>query len=564
MEALRDIMTDNIIDGSSHFGSKPTRNAVPRSILDIMEEDTSTRIRPEDRVTLASNMGGLAAELDPQDPSRGAKRWFDKWDGDRWQKRKKFICFPGEANRDPAAAGQLAASRGDWRALINAAVHDRFPQAGPAAERDRENLRRTLLRGTKYVPEVERFSAGDADAQRLMISLTHMICDRMADVHELDRLWEVLQTTPFSLDTAGFADFDNNGYDDNAIEMASREASSIRDLVPGFGRGYVADPLVRFCKVSPETADAEIAWAFPQLRLGLLGFQVDTRIFVVPPNVIAQLRAAGVYDICEVDDDLQSWIPTWLSWKGLIHDDGEDRGAWTLPEVEYTHGAGYGWTQFKCEIVREAWLSCRPKADGKPGLWLSVDSSDDLFERFYPVIQIDCLATEAAAPSDLLRNLPFYAPEVGRGYSASGYGVLSWPNRDPVFTIEQAPEFASLPGLLDPLDDLEGEWGVANDLPSVGGWLEDTSNERLQNILFRLPPGARFVSSIPTDPKAPPICRTGTIAETLFANLACLPEERVFLQLAHAGERLAEAGLRFHKALMEHYSRLIDRLPDDA
>lgn len=558
-------MTDNIIDGRSLFGSKVKRNAVPRSILDIMEEDTSTRIRQEDRVTLASNLGDWAAKISPQDPSRCAKRWFDRWDGDRWQKRKKFICFPGEASRDPAAAGQLAASRGDWKALINAVVYDRFPQAGAAAERDRENLRRTLLRGTKYVPEVERLSAGDADAQRLMNSLTQKICDRMADVHGLDRLWAVLQTTPFSVDAAGLNEFDNNGHEDNAIEMASRAASGIRDLVCWFGlERFDKDVLARFGKVfanDPEADDAEIAWAFPQLRLGLLGFKVDTRIFVVPSDFIAELRAGGQYQISERDDPAE-WVSCWLAWKGLIHEDIEERGAWTLPEIEYTPETGYGWTHFTCEIAREAWLSCRPKADGQPGLWLSVDTSQDLSERFYPVLrQIDCLATEAAAPSVLLRNLPFYTHEMGGNpHTMGGYGFLSWPDWDPLFTIERGAEVSPLPGFLDPRDDLESEWGGANHLPSVGGWLDDTSNDELQNILFRLPPGARFVSSIPTDPNAPPICQPGTIAEALFANLACLREEQVLSYFVQAGERITVAGLTFHGALMRHYGSLIDQL----
>lgn len=562
-------MTDNIIDGRDRFAAKATGNAVPRSILAIMEEDTSTRIRREDRVTLASNMGDWAAKISPQDPSRVAKRWFDKWDGDRWQKRKKFICFPGEAPRNPAAPGELAASRGDWQALIDAAVHNRFPLAGPAAARDRENLRRTLLRGTKYVPEVQRLSAGDADAQRLMISLTQKICDRMADVHGLDRLWDVLQITPFTVVWAGLNDFDNNGHDDNAIEMASRAASDIRDLVCWFGlERFDKNMLARFGKPfasDPVPDDAEIDWAFPQLRLGLLGFQVDARIFVVPPNVIAQLRAAGDYDIREDDDDLESWISTWLQWKGLIYDDSEDRGAWTLPEVEYTPEVGYGWTQSKYEVVREAWLSCRPKADGKPGLWLSVERGHDSFERCYPILrQIDCLATEAAAPSVLLSSLPFYTSEMGNPHAAGGYGLLRWPDWDPVFTNERGLEVSAPPGLLDLLDGFEGEWGDADDLPSFGGWIDDTSNEELQNTLFRLSPGARFVSSIPTHPNAPPICRTCTIADALLTNLACLPEEQIYFQLADAGERLAEAGLRFHNALMEYYSRLIDLLPDDA
>ena len=556
MEALKGIMTDNIIDGRNRFRS----TATPRSILAVMERDSSARIRPEDRVTLASNLGEWAAKIDPENPARVAKGWFDRWDGDRWQKRKKFICFPGEDNRDPAAAGQLAANRGDWKALIEAAGYERFPHEGALAERDRENLRRSLLRGTKYVPRVEPFSAGDADAQRLMTSLAQSICEQIADLPRLDHLWEVLEITPFSIARAGVKEFDHERHDDPAVEMASRAASNIRDIDASLGIGrFGNDPLVRFHRVfgtEADDGDAETTWAFPQMRLGLLGFQTEKRIFVVPADFFAELRAAGLYDIAERANPAD-WVSAWLMWKGLIHEDTETR-SWTLRDVEYKSDTGYGWTYIDCEVVREAWLSCRRKSDGSPGLWLSVDTSDNLFERFYPVLrQFDCLAAEAAAASVQLGQLPFHADVVGE------YGFLSWPEHDQLFSLVELPENARLPGLLEFPDECEGEWGDADDLPFVGGWLDDASNDDLQNILFRLPLGARFLPSIPTNPKAPPICRPGTIAEALFANLTCLPEEQVCTYLAHAGERIAEAGLSFHQAVMDFYGKLIEELRND-
>lgn len=580
-------MTDNIIDGRSRFQSKSQQKSASRSVLAIMERDNSPRIPPEARVTLASNLGEWAAKVDPENPARVAKRWFDRWDGDRWQKRKKFICFPGENSRDPAAAGQLAANRGDWQALINAAVYDHFPNEGSAAKRDRENLRRILLRGTKYVPNVDRLSAGDLDAQRLLITFAQKVCERMANVQGLGRLWDVLQTTPFSILEGDANDFDNRGYGSNEIQTAACAADDIRDLLPWLGRERLIDGSMRFAKVNTidsqlrwafpeygnldasnlEAIDPQIQWAFPQIRLGLLGFRLDTRIFVVPADFLDELRAAGFDQIRETDTDLAHWVSTWLDWKGLIKVDATDLGEWVLPEIEFATETGYGWTHFTYEIAREAWLSCQPKADGSPGLWVSVDTSDGQFERFYPVLQeIDCLATEAASPPVFLEHIPwFYADGVGNSADpADSYNLLSWPARDRVFTIDLLPEFAPLPGLLEPLDTCEGEWGDVNDLPVIGGWLDDTSNEELQNILFRVPPGVRFFPSIQIDGNAPPICQPGTIAEALFANLACPREEQIMSYLVNAGERLAEAGLGYHEALMQHYGSLIDQLNDGA
>lgn len=563
-------MTDNIIDGRSRFQSNAQQKSASRSVLATMERDSSPRIPPEARVTLASNLGEFAAKIDAKNPARVAKRWFDRWDGDRWQKRKKFICFPGEDSRDPAVAGQLAANRGDWQALINAAVYDQFPNEGSVAERDRENLRRTLLRGTKYVPNVDRLSAGDVDAQRLLITFAQNVCNRMADVHGLRRLWDVLQTTPFAIHQIDIDHSESISRYDKAIEISSRAANAIRDLEPSFGREWGVDRLGRFDKVyisAPETAEAEIAWSLPKIRLGLLGYKVDTRIFVVPNNFLDELRAAGFDQIWETDTDQAHWVSTWLDWKRLIHVDETDFGEWTLPEIDYAPETGFGWTNFTYEIVREVWLSCRPKIDGKPGLWLSVDTSDDLMERYYPALhQIDCLAIEASAPPVLLRTIPWFYPDtVGNSPNQSEqYQFLEWPRQDPVFTIDLQPKLLPLPGLLEPLDNCEGEWGDVNDLPFIGGWLDDTSNDELQNTLFRLPPGVRFLSSIPTDGNAPPICQPGTIAEALFANLACLSEEQVMSSLVHAGERLAEAGLGYHEALMKHYGTLIDQLDLDA
>jgi hypothetical protein len=190
-----------------------------------------------------------------------------------------------------------------------------------------------------------------------------------------------------------------------------------------------------------------------------------------------------------------------------------------------------------------------------------------LSERFYPVLQkTDCLAIEAASPPVLLRHIPLFCDEaVGSSRnSPDHYNFLSWPDRDRVFTNDLLPESAPLPGLLEPLDACEGAWGDVSDLPFIGGWLDDTSNDELQNILFRLPLGARFLPSIPTDGHAPPICQPGTIAEALFGNLACLRDEQIASYFVQAGERITAAGLTFHEALMQHYGSLIDQLNDDA
>lgn len=556
-------MESNIIDGTDRFRQAQKPGTGTHSILDAMRE--KPRVAARDRLTLAKRLGELAAKIDPEHPDRPAKRWFERWDGDRWQKRRKFICFPDEESRDPNLPGLVAANSGDWVALINAAVEDRFTAKGLVADRDRENLKRNLLRGTEYLPEFEQLHDSEPDAQHLLLSISDKICGRMAKVEGLTRLWQALQTTPFTIEDAGRGKFEIIRYQDEELEIASRAANEISDDVPWCRNlRYDKDDLLQFCGIgivhdidlnnkeySYYDYENDVAWSYPKIRIGLFGFRVNTRIFSVPSEFYKEIP-----NCTERNPFVAEWILEWLYIKGILNiDDCDTIGGkfcnnWPLPDVSFDPERGYGWKAFSYDILREVWLECRPRQDGSVGLWVSIARNDGSYDHCYPILDhFDCLAGEAVAPPVYSNHLPFWWSEEG------GYMIAHWPHNDPIFS---PPPAEAVIGLVD-LDPIEmDQFSFEGEAPEMAGWLDDLDNRELQELLFRTPDRARFLPSVEINDNAPPACRPGTIANTLLANLACLPEERIVTRIVDASERIAAAGLTFHDALVSHYRRLVD------
>lgn len=157
-------MTNNVIDASSRFDQGPKRRR--SSPLDAIRH--VRRIQLGDRATIATNLGRRAAEQDPAKPLRAAKLWFRRaWDGDRWDKRKRYIVLPSEQAADPQAEGAYIASGSDWAALIEQAA---IASAGDTAtaDADRNRVMRDLLRGTQFMPALPSVPAGSYNAQALI------------------------------------------------------------------------------------------------------------------------------------------------------------------------------------------------------------------------------------------------------------------------------------------------------------------------------------------------------------------------------------------------------------
>mgnify|MGYP000685682217 CR=1 FL=1 len=266
-------MVSNVIDSAHRFGRKERQET--RSITDEIAR-RSPRVAADDRLLISQKLGRLAADLDPAHPDRPAKRWFSKWDGDRWSKRKKFIQFPGEEGRDPNLPGQVAANSGDWVGLINAAAEDRYPGNGIVVERDRERLRRQLLRGTTYLPDFQDSLGETFGAGELLQRLVEKICKQVQSSSELPRLWQALQATPFELQRAGEEGFAEPKYRNSDLEAAALRATDISDLVYWSDwERCTRDYKFRFNAGHGSSFDldegTEADWAYPKVRIGLVG-----------------------------------------------------------------------------------------------------------------------------------------------------------------------------------------------------------------------------------------------------------------------------------------------------
>ena len=287
----------------------------------------------------------------------------------------------------------------------------------------------------------------------------------------------------------------------------------------------------------------------------------DTRIFQIPHNYVTSA-------VTESDrfPEPTSAAYDWLCSQGIWDPENLDADGRRLPEVEYDAQRGFGWKPFSYDIVREVWLQCRPRANGEPGLWLTI-SGDGFYSHWYPDLpKLDCLALEAECPADLLSNLPFCPDEMG-GVFVDGdfvpcdYDLFDWPTYDPVFCPDRALPEGAISGLIE--RDEDADWLSDSGIPDMAGWLDDLGNDELQRVLFSLPSGVRFLSSIVVDGEVPLPCRAGSIAGAIFGNLACPEEEQLARDLTSAAERISEAGLAFHSELLSHYRQLISQIGEE-
>lgn len=530
-------MSNNIIDGAALFEAR--RQQKPKSILTKLKG--TTRVPRPDRLVLATNLGKLASELDQAKPGRPAKLWFNKsWDGDRWQKRKRYICFPGETPPDPDDDGAFIASGSDWTKLIEAAATDRFPGEGDTIERERERVYREILRGTTYLPRSESLPVTDGTARNLLFSLAQKILERLAQNSDLERLWDILKDTPF----APLPWVERNA--DELLEQASLKAQNVISI-----HHPCIDELYRFALVP-----GPLIWSYPLLGLGLLGHQQeDTEIFVLPRSLWSEAVAFRDDKLQDKKDHqpvdvARELLSSWLTAKGLPTSQSELDDL-NLP---YDDTAGYGWAPYSYEIPERVVLAVMPKPDGSPGLWL-YSCGREIYTSAYPIPdKIDCLDIRAKEHWSSNPDLDFKVISS----EDMGYHLMIHLGFDTKNAMaEEFSPTGPIPGLLRA--DFAAKW-QEDDYPGVEGWLDDIDNAELQDFLFRNPVKTRFCPSISVDADTLSPCGKGTIAASLFGNVACPSEERILTQLCDQAEIIAASGLAYHQALIAHHQRLIENL----
>src|SRR5262249_18299444 len=104
---------DNVVEFAAHRrevapGHSPSGARYAdrsKEAIEILDELRQTARIPEgDRPIVAQNLGRLVAEIEPESPKRLAKEILQS----AWQKRKRYIRFPG----DPVGSSALYAASG--------------------------------------------------------------------------------------------------------------------------------------------------------------------------------------------------------------------------------------------------------------------------------------------------------------------------------------------------------------------------------------------------------------------------------------------------------------------
>ncbi len=543
----------NIVDATDRFGSNSKQSPKPTPLDELRR---TKRVVLHDRPILAVRLGELAARIDPGHPETVAQRWFEHaWPaGDRWGKRKRLISFPGEDLRDPGDPGAYAAAGSDWAALIDQAAKALFPKEESTAERERARFNREMLRGTTFLPALNVAPLRDENARTLISTVATKIAEKLENETDVIRLWNVLATTPFSIESFDLERPEPDANPDTDIMTARFARRHGEDRYSNGPLGEVSKlaqdvSAIRYRQVDqwgyrfePSTSHDQ-DWVYPILRLGLRGHSRQAKIFVIPQDFVQDLPFDQEFD--DGEKALEERVMEWLIAKGLMSGKAYE----DLPDISFDEAKGYGWRTFIYEIVQSIWIEVRPKSDGTPGLWVTASYDDDDMTHFYPRIPgLDTLAVEANSPVGWLGFIGMYID------SKSLYEFIEWPTTSPEFMVGGKMPRGAASGLID---------SASEDLPTIEGWLDDLENAELQDMLFRNPNGIRFCPSIATDNSLPPPCQQGTVAAAIFTNAGCEREARLGRVLMQQARTIASAGLGFYDALIAHNRARIESMLDE-
>lgn len=517
------VMTDNVIDAAERFSDAGERQKT--TVLDVLRR--TKRVPLSDRPIIAARLGLIAVKLEAERPHKAVKSWFEHaWQGDRWAKRKRMVILPGETLPNADNEGAYVASGGDWAALIERASFAQHPGNGPTAISDRLRAVRDVLRGTTFLPAIATLHVAGNDAPALIASYAAGVATMLDRRSEIRRLWSVLATSPFGM-TVSHLEADQKA--DDALTRASFLADEIRSTSEhGLAMGWKD----RFVPAAPGSS---IGWADPTVTLGLRAHRREARMFVVPEGFMDDLPASTDDEDPAPDERVIEWL---IAKRLMNGKDWED-----LPEIQYDEGKGYGWRPFPYELIQFVLLQVRQKDDGSPGLWATAFTDD--IEHYHPVISgYDLVAAELG--KGLATS--FIGMDIYRKPFSSTYKFVEWPTWNERYMPGGSMPRGAASGLIDP----EGE-----EEPEVSGWLDDTDNQEVQDLLFNTTDGIRFVPEVRIDKSVPTPCAVGSVAASIFANLSVADEDRIGDRLLAKAKRFAVAGLTYHQAVLDHHRDLI-------
>ena len=490
-----------------------------------------SRLSPADKPVLAANLGLLAERVNPQDPLDGARQLAERAGIEGvWVKRKRYFRLPGELAPPAEKDGAYASGGATFLKLAEAAGAILAPPGNPQlTEIETSSAVRTLVHGSSFLPVWMPSEPGDRPAKGLLDEYAARIAAKVAKETNLADLWAILRDTPISVEA-----FDKDELDalpPSPFGKASEFPSEL--LHPDFRKFIVAG---RF-----EAGGRYLNWAEPSLEIGRATFKHEVPMLIIPEE--KRHLFLGDYR-----DDLSREAVDWMIAQGLAaettspskHQDTIHDCGWNTVSVWSTLNVAIEIVQgedrdpaLRLNTYGDCWLSI---GDGG-GLVGFVGSNNDLIlEGAGDVVQ----HTNAFGDFD---------------------GHDPWrPLGDHVDLVHASPFRRSDLTLPAVVGVLQADWTLERDTLTAtmgtSGWTDDP---KVAELLIG--EAALFDPILPQcEPEAGAL-RQGSVGSALMYNaLKATPENRISDRLVARARLAANAGLRFHEAMVETYRNAIRRL----
>lgn len=554
---------DNVVVAASRFtvrAAEGDRKLVLSSLDRAVEQLRSAARAPQaDRPVLASGLGRLAALISPDAPLRGVKQMFMKtgngWEA-KWPKRRRLVRLPTESADQTYEHGAFEGAGPAYLALADAAAAILAGNRA-ATQREIDRARREILRGTTLLPEATPLAASAFAARDLLKDWATSLCSRIQTGTRLPELVEVLDAAPFTTEVVG----DVWGTIDQQYRIVKSKDSVIESVraepagEAALGATTIARPRWKegtTLRFSSDVSDAGQEWTQPTVRIGRLAGKVAVPTFIFPRDIANWLHASF---FAVEDYVLPRIVKEWFTSVGMgfdpaivkdlieqIGDKVVDSTTFfgDLPATAWSQKAGYGWKNLDYFRVADVWVEL---INSRAGIEFSMYvSGHGHFPEVAPFVP-----AFGAKMEETIKN--FCSNRETNRFEAQyfsglddNYMMLHWPEAD-----WYGENSGAIIGLIEnyssgePFED------------SVFGWLD---SPEIESLLLNADRWQFFPEIV--CPAAPVPCAPKSVAGAMLRNLAGAPKDlRLDNILIAQANAIAQAGLAYHEALVDHYRNAV-------
>lgn len=518
-------MRNNVID----FPKPPGR----------LENDIrkTKRLLPGDKAKFAANLGALAAEVNQADPLSGAQKITNE-SGIKgiWEKRKRYFRLPGETAPVSTRDGEYGSTGVTFVELALAAARlmsgsDQSARIGAEARR----AIRKLAEGTSFLKEASvPTDSQDQTAKSLLDEFAARLSAAVVERTRIRELWRILDASPFDVEPTL-----------NSWELPSVEAPSFDDpavfppslLSTLFSRSVGA---ARF--VTGKSGFVYFSWANPRIKIGYVAIPVESRIFVVPKDVAAMLSPENDREEGVASREVAAWFDAIASKSKYL----PDRGLLgrPLPEIDYSESTGFGWKACFLSVICEVYLQIEPGVDGVPIINILIRNYFDSAPIAFSFWDHDLHKPEQA-----IRDAGFGRTHV-RNLEVLDFGWHMSCKVVHALPFDAYADDETAPPVIGMIQDIDGPFDEGFD---AEGW---TGNPEISDLLMSNM--ARFYPTVPdAEPTNGPLVGESIGAAILHNVIDASQDTSIASELIKRAQLTADAGLRFHEALIDRYREAI-------